>query len=261
VPETPLLQLHNLTRVFGGVRALDGLDLAIQPASVVGLIGPNGAGKTTVINVISGLLRPSSGEVLLDAAPIHRAPPYRIAWLGVTRTYQNVRLFRELTVLENVIVGQHARRGETLLGRLAWLPSAGREARQSEQDAHALLETVGLSEQAFARAGALPYGDQRRLEIARALATRPRLLLLDEPAAGMPFAETARLLELIRSLPARGVTVLLVEHNMHLVMNVCDRVAVLNFGRKIADDTPAAVSAEPAVIEAYLGADEAPRAS
>jgi ABC-type branched-subunit amino acid transport system ATPase component len=257
----PLLELRAVTRVFGGIRALDGVDLTIDSGSVVGLIGPNGAGKTTVINVISGLLRPSSGEVLLDKTPIHRAPPYRIAWLGVTRTYQNVRLFPDLTVLENVVVGQHAQRRETLPGRLAWLPSARREARQSELQAQALLETVGLLEQALARAGSLPYGDQRRLEIARALATQPRLLLLDEPAAGMPFAETMRLLELIRSLPARGVTVLLVEHNMHLVMNVCERVAVLNFGRKIADSTPVAVSADPAVIEAYLGAADAPAAS
>jgi branched-chain amino acid transport system ATP-binding protein len=256
VPEA-LLTVSGLTRVFGGVRAVDALDFAIEAGHVVGLIGPNGAGKTTVINLIAGLLRPSAGEIRLRDRPLHDLPPHRIAALGVTRTYQGVRLFRALSALENVVVGQHHTRTETLLGRLVFLPGAQREVRAARARARALLAEVGLADKEHATAGALGYGDQRRLEIARALATQPSLLMLDEPAAGMPFAETARLMELIRTLPARGVTVLLVEHNMHLVMNVSDRVIVLSFGRKIAEGTPAQVGADQHVIDAYLGTDAA----
>jgi ABC-type branched-subunit amino acid transport system ATPase component len=252
-----LLTVSRLSRIFGGIRAVDGLDLTIEAGHVVGLIGPNGAGKTTVINLISGLLRPSTGEIRLREQPLHGLPAHRIASLGVTRTYQGVRLFRALSALENVVVGQHHTRPEMLPWRLAFAPTAQREARAARERARALLAEVGLADKEDATAGALAYGDQRRLEIARALAAQPSLLLLDEPAAGMPFAETARLMDLIRTLPGRGVTVLLVEHNMHLVMNVCDRVVVLSFGKKIAEGTPEQVGADQAVIDAYLGTEDA----
>ncbi len=260
VPETgPLLRLRGVSRVFGGIRAVDALDLDIAADSIVGLIGPNGAGKTTVLNLISGLLHPSSGAIVFDGQALQRAAAFRVARLGITRTYQHIRLFGGLSAAENVVVGQHLRRPSMVFSRLFMLPSATREARAALDRARALLADVGLSGKEDTPAAALSYGDRRRLEIARALASQPRLLLLDEPAAGMPTGETARLMDLIRDLPRRGVAVLLVEHNMDLVMNVCDRVAVLNFGRKIADDVPSAIRADPAVVEAYLGADETPR--
>jgi ABC-type branched-subunit amino acid transport system ATPase component len=229
--------------------------LDVAPGLIFGLIGPNGAGKTTIINLVTGMLRPSAGRIDLEGVAIHTWPTHRIAAAGVTRTFQGIRLFRDLTALENVIAGQHHVRRELFLERLFFSNTVRAEERAVRDRAHALLERVGLSGQSSARAGDLPYGDQRRLEIARALAAEPRFLLLDEPAAGMPFSETQALVALMRSLRADGLTILLVEHNMHVVMNISDRVMVVNYGRKIADGKPEDVRADRQVIEAYLGVE------
>jgi ABC-type branched-subunit amino acid transport system ATPase component len=251
-----LLQVDGLSRHFGGVRAVDDVSFAVGEGEIVGLIGPNGAGKTTVINLLSGLLRPTAGSVTFAGARLDRLPPHRIARAGVARTYQNIRLFRGLTALDNVIVGTHATTGAPFAARLVFAPGVRREEEAARAGAQRLLERVGLGARAAARATSLPYGEQRRLEIARALASRPRLLLLDEPAAGMNAAEMETLVALIRSLAREGQTILLIEHNMQVVMGVCDRIVVLNFGRKIAEGPPARVSRDRDVIAAYLGEEE-----
>ena len=251
-----LLQVDGLSRHFGGVRAVDDVSFAVAEGEIVGLIGPNGAGKTTVINLLSGLLRPTAGGITFAGACLDRLPPHRIARAGVARTYQNIRLFRGLSALDNVIVGTHVTTSAPFAARLVFAPSVRREEAAARATARRLLERVGLGARAAARATSLPYGEQRRLEIARALASRPRLLLLDEPAAGMNAAEMETLVALIRSLAREGQTILLIEHNMQVVMGVCDRIVVLNFGRKIAEGPPAQVSRERDVIAAYLGSDE-----
>ncbi|HET8628072.1 MAG TPA: ABC transporter ATP-binding protein [Thermomicrobiales bacterium] len=248
-----LLQVDGLSRHFGGVRAVDDVSFAVAAGEIVGLIGPNGAGKTTVINLLSGLLRPTAGRIVFAGARLDRLPPYQIARAGVARTYQNIRLFRGLSALDNVIVGTHGTTREPFVKRLAFAPSVRREEAAARATARALLDRVGLAHRARARATSLPYGEQRRLEIARALAARPRLLLLDEPAAGMNPAEMATLVALIRALAAEGQTILLIEHNMQVVMGVCQRIVVLNFGRKIAEGPPSAISRDPDVVAAYLG--------
>jgi len=248
-----LLELAGVERAFGGVRAVDGAGFAVAHGQVHGLIGPNGAGKTSVINLISGLLDPSAGTIVLGDQPIQGLAPYRVAALGVARTFQSIRLFPELSARDNVLVGQHLRRTPSLAARMLMLPSAGAEERAAKERAAALLERVGLSQRVHEHARNLSYGEQRRVEIARALAAEPRLLLLDEPTAGMNPVEVESVAQLIRRVAAEGRSVLLVEHNVRLVMAVCDRITVLNFGKVIAEGPPAAVAQDPEVIAAYLG--------
>jgi ABC-type branched-subunit amino acid transport system ATPase component len=254
-PKGSLLRLEGVLRTFGGVRAVDGASFSVAPGEVHGLIGPNGAGKTTVLNLVSGFLAPTAGAISIGEPPVPLAglPPHRVATLGVARTFQNIRLFPDLSARDNVVVGQHLRRRASLAARLLLLPAARNEERAARENAEALLARVGLSDRARAHARHLSYGEQRRVEIARALAASPRLLLLDEPTAGMNAAEVEAVAKLIRQVAAEGRAVLLVEHNVRLVMEVCHRITVLHFGRVIADGPPAAVARDPAVVAAYLG--------
>jgi branched-chain amino acid transport system ATP-binding protein len=250
-----LLSLERVERVFGGVRAVDGATFDVAAGEVHGLIGPNGAGKTTLLNLVSGVLRPTAGAIRLDGARIDGLAPNRIAARGVTRTFQNIRLFPALSAAENVIVGEHLRRRAPLWRRMIFLRGARAEERSARSRAEALLARVGLAERAGERAANLSYGEQRRVEIARALGSEPRVLLLDEPTAGMNPAEVQAIGALIRQVAAQGHSVLLVEHNVPLVMSVCDRITVLSFGKVIARGAPAAVARDPGVIAAYLGSD------
>jgi len=252
-----LLEAEGISRYFGGVKAVDGVDLKIEAGSITGLIGPNGAGKTTFVNILTGYVRPQAGRIRLEGNDITGRSPHEMASLGVARTFQTIRLFRDMTVLENVQAGMHLRRPDDLLAHLLPLPALRGEARRAAAEARELLRRVGLNPEVVgaARASQLSYGDQRRVEIARALALQPKLLVLDEPVAGMNPSEKGRMRDLIARLPDHGVTVLMIEHDMRLVMGVCDHIAVLNFGRRIASGTPAEIGANPEVITAYLGAD------
>ena len=249
----PFLSLKGLGRSFGGVEALADLSLELEEGKIYGLIGPNGAGKTTLINLVSGLIAPSSGSIEWLGAEMRGRRAHRIATAGIARTFQNIELFDEMTVLENVVVGHHIRLRSGLVAQWLRLPSQRREEAESRDEAMGLLEKLGLAALADQEADELSYGDRRRVEIARALALEPRLLLLDEPAAGMNERETSALGDFIMDLKRHGVTMLVVEHHMDLIMGICDEIVVLNFGRKIAQGEPAAVSRDEAVLEAYLG--------
>ena len=253
---TALLEVRDVSRHFGGVAALNGVSLSIPGGAIVGLIGPNGSGKTTLMNVISGVDRPTSGAILFDGEAIQGRPAQKVARLGVARTFQHIRLVPDLTALQNVVLALHAPTAGPL-DILLRLPRLRRVEAECDVRATALLDQVGAIRHARTPAGDLSYGDRRRIEIARALALEPRLLLLDEPAAGMTHQERNALRDLIAALPSQGVTVALVEHDMDLVMGVCDEIHVLNLGRSIASGKPVAVRADPRVIEAYLGVEDA----
>jgi branched-chain amino acid transport system ATP-binding protein len=254
---TAVLEVRRLTRRFGGVTAVDGVSFAVEEGDIFGLIGPNGAGKTTLFNLVTGITPPTSGGFWHRGAEITGARPHQVARRGVARTFQNIRLFTELSALENVMIGRHCHTRSGLVTGILGLPPAPSEERAVRERARELLDLVGLSGKEDTQARNLPYGDQRRLEIARALALEPNLLLLDEPAAGMNPAERAALSEFTCDLRDRyGLTILLIEHHVPLVMGLCNRIAVLDFGRLIALGDPDKVRRDPAVIEAYLGEEE-----
>jgi branched-chain amino acid transport system ATP-binding protein len=255
-PSPYILEARHLTRRFGGLVAVNDVSFTVEQGEIFGLIGPNGAGKTTLFNLITGLIQPSTGQILHQGTNISQLRPFQIAARGMARTFQNIRLFANLTALENVMIAHHVHTRSGLLTGVFGFPPAPQEERKIREHALELLNLVGLCDRASERAKNFAYGDQRRLEIARALALSPQVLLLDEPAAGMNPTEKQQLSDFIRTLRTQfSLTILLIEHHVPLVMGLCDRIAVLHFGQLIALGLPAKVRSNPAVIEAYLGAE------